>query len=111
MPLYLAGRQPTKLEPMCSGLHIVLKTRGLRAILLHSHTYSPNSGTDLFSSDSGASLPVALALPFVPAIITASQLIFKVLHKTAQAGAQHLTDIPELDQIQPAQPTFYVADK
>jgi len=58
----------------------------------------------------GAPLPGALALPFVATTI-ANQFILETLHKAAQADAQHLTDIPELDQIQSTQPAFYVADK
>ncbi|PZW49687.1 hypothetical protein F469_00491 [Pseudomonas sp. URMO17WK12:I2] len=40
-----------------------------------------------------------------------SQLILKALYEAAQADAQHLTNIPQLYQIQSAQPAFYVADK
>lgn len=41
----------------------------------------------------------------------ASQLILKAVYKAAQANAQHLADIPQLYQIQSAQPALYVADK
>ena len=40
-----------------------------------------------------------------------SQLILKALHEAAQANAQHLADIPQLYQIQSAQPALYIADK
>jgi len=58
----------------------------------------------------GAPPPGALAPSCVHTTI-ASQLILEALHKAAQADAQHLTDIPELDQIEPTQPTLYIADK
>lgn len=43
--------------------------------------------------------------------IIASQLILKAVYKATQANAQHLADIPQLYQIQPAEPALYVADK
>lgn len=58
----------------------------------------------------GVPPPGPLARSCVPTAL-AGQFLFEALHKAAQADAQHLTDIPELDQIQPAQPAFYVAGK
>lgn len=60
---------------------------------------------------SGAALLGALALHPLCSSIIASQFILKTLHKAAQANAQHPADIPQLYQIQPAQPALYIADK
>ena len=63
------------------------------------------------SGCASSSTALRLIKYFIVPFTIASQLILKALYKAAQANAQHLTDISQLYQIQPAQPALYVADK